>query len=177
MKSPLGLFLGVLGPLLAAGFAAYYGARLANKRYAREKAFDSRRQWYEDAVRSVIGFVESLQVLSGAAKHRIPSELNSSNVDTLNERLNRMLSILNLSKLYAKASGVEAVAILQGMLRAGLVPKPIDPSDRSKGYALSIEDIDKATMYARAVADELTVEFREHLGLEELPQLKISTKA
>lgn len=158
----------IVAPSAAAGIAAYLGIRLGLQRYAREKAFDVRRDWYEQAVRVIFAFVGALKALSSAVQRGVSNDQREELFDELVRRTNELAPVMNLAYLYASPTSLEASLLLSNANSKLLTPLPIDTDSPEQGYRFSVASLEKAARFAKAVGLDLAMELRQHLGLEPL---------
>jgi hypothetical protein len=168
------LIVTILTSSVASSLAAYVGVRIGLRKYMREKAFDARREWYEHATRELIKYVGSLRVYIGALRREATREALDRYLDELIASAESMVPVLNLAYLYAKPRTVDAVLRLfkvNELLVAGAFSK------EGHGESSLLGSLARAELFARTVAYDLAIEFREHLGLERLPQELVPTLA
>ncbi|HYH83002.1 MAG TPA: hypothetical protein VEX86_24620 [Longimicrobium sp.] len=158
-------FVSVLGPSIAAGLAAYLSIRLGLRRYAREKAFDGRREWYEQAMRVVVQYAETMRSLVDTARRAGPLAPHPELAEELARCIKEINPVLSLAYLYATPRSIEAVEQLFSAQSNLLAPFPAEASAN-----LDIPGMIKAELFARTVGLDFAKEFRSHLGLESLPR-------
>ena len=154
----------VLAPSIAAGIAAYLSIRLGLRRYAREKAFDARREWYEQATRVVVLYAETLRTISNAARKSPSPEWEHELSEELVRAAKEITAVLSLVYLYAKPLSIEAVELLFATNE-----KLIGASQGEAPVKLDLLEMSQAEEFARIVGLDFAREFRLHLGLEKLP--------
>jgi len=155
----------VLAPSIAAGIAAYLSIRLGLRRYAREKAFDGRREWYEQAMRVVVQYAETMRSLVEVAQQTEPSVPYAEQAEELARCIKEINPVLSLAYLYATPKSIQAV---EQLFSANSNLLALFPADASAN--LDVPGMVKAELLARTVGLDFAKEFRHHVGLESLPQ-------
>jgi hypothetical protein len=160
----------IIAPSLSAAMAAYIGTRFALRKHVREKAFDARREWYEQATRAVAEFVSSLRGYSRYSRRNASEAVLDEILVQLHNCVQEMNSTLGLAYLYARPRTIEAAMLLLDANAKLFVPVSGEATFRDGS-------VEKAELFARTVFYDLAIEFREHLGLERLPQKLVPTLA
>ena len=164
----------VLVPAAAALCGAFGGAGitavLAFRRFRGERAFDRRAEWYERALEAVHENITALTQVAAAGKHRMSPEIQEQRIDAVIAAQPALTRAFAQAPMYATDRTVAAFCELMAAQLPALYPNLRDPDDRSKGFIWDVEDIDAAARFNLLLARQLTSEFRQHVGLDDLYQ-------
>ncbi|MFG0313531.1 MAG: hypothetical protein ACF8LL_05025 [Phycisphaerales bacterium] len=162
----------LLGTVIAAGvgtlLAAGLGYRYALARFRRERAFDRRLEWYEGAVRILVGAANSINWALAGKQIDVPEDEIRKAWSAAYEELLKLRGLEIEAQLYATRAGHRAVedvvetvtTLAKAMMYVG------ERSDDKWSVPSRLFEIEyKLLLHAAAT---LASDVREHLGLEEV---------
>lgn len=144
------------------------GAWAALERFKRQRAFDRRLEWYEEAVTAF--HTAGLEIVGATqAQRRLgPGERTGQQWTKAAKAIDRLRPTLAKAELYAQADSVSRISTLYkkiGKLTVTLARARAEGGGVNEKALKSAEEM--ASEYAGAAAD-LSEEAREHLSLDRL---------
>lgn len=149
--------LELAAPAVAALGGSWVGARLALRRFKRERAFEYRLEWYRQTLRAVNHVHRSFQMAALATRRGLHEEAGNKLRDA-NDGVMEALELTHEAKLFAAKSTV--AALQEAERRVGEIHVPEQTSTTEN----IIQKSERLAEIFHEVSNTIAADGRKHLG-------------
>lgn len=156
-------FLELAAPATAALGGSWVGARLALRRFKRERAFEHRLEWYRQTLRAVNRVHRSFQMAALATRRGLHEEAGKK-LRAANDAVMEALELTHEAKLFAATSTVKALQ--KAERRVGEIDVPEETSTTQN----IIQKSERLAEIFKEVSNIIAADGREHLGSDPIQE-------